>query len=160
MKRIIYLLVLIFTTANCVSAQSKDETTIRRLLEEQRLDWNTGDKEKFMGTYWQSDSLMFIGKSGVTYGWQNTLNNYKKGYPDTAAMGKLQFDILEVKRLSVMYFFAVAFFKISRSIRSRSFSARRRRFSSSTANADGCDFAANARDPSAANCSRHLRSRF
>ena len=49
-------------------------------------------------------------------------------------------------------------FKISRSLRSRSFSARRRRFSSS--NADGCDFAANARDPSAANCSRHFRSRF
>ena len=116
MKRIIYLLVLIFTTANCVSAQSKDETTIRRLLEEQRLDWNTGDKEKFMGTYWQSDSLMFIGKSGVTYGWQNTLNNYKKGYPDTAAMGKLQFDILEVKRLSVMYFFVVGKWHLTRSI--------------------------------------------
>ena len=69
-----------------------------------------------MGTYWQSDSLMFIGKSGVTYGWQNTLNNYKKGYPDTAAMGKLQFDILEVKRLSVMYFFVVGKWHLTRSI--------------------------------------------
>ena len=116
MKRIIYLLVLIFTIANSVSAQSKDETTIRGLLEEQRLDWNTGDKEKFMGTYWQSDSLMFIGKSGVTYGWQNTLDNYKKGYPDTAAMGKLNFDILEVKRLSVMYFFVVGKWHLTRSI--------------------------------------------
>ena len=116
MKRIIYLLVLIFTIANSVSAQSKDETTIRGLLEEQRLYWNTGDKEKFMGTYWQSDSLMFIGKSGVTYGWQNTLDNYKKGYPDTAAMGKLNFDILEVKRLSVMYFFVVGKWHLTRSI--------------------------------------------
>ena len=116
MKRIIYLLVLIFTIANSVSAQSKDETTIRGLLEEQRLYWNTGDKEKFMGTYWQSDSLMFIGKSGVTYGWQNTLDNYKKGYPDTAAMGKLNFDILEVKRLSVMYFFVVGKWHLTRNI--------------------------------------------
>jgi hypothetical protein len=116
MKRIIYLLVLIFTIANSVSAQSKDETTIRGLLEEQRLAWNTGDKEKFMATYWQNDSLMFIGKSGVTYGWQNTLNNYKKGYPDTAAMGKLQFDILEVNRLSVMYFFVVGKWHLTRSI--------------------------------------------
>ena len=25
---------------------------------------------------------------------QNTLNNYKKGYPDTAAMGKLSFNLI------------------------------------------------------------------
>lgn len=98
------------------SAQSKDEQIIHTLLEEQRQAWNTGDLEHFMGTYWQSDSLMFIGKSGVTYGWQNTLNNYKKGYPDTATMGKLQFDILEVKRLSVMYFFVVGKWHLTRSI--------------------------------------------
>ena len=123
MKRIIYILIMFLISANTISAQSKparpaggDETTIRTLLEEQRLAWNTGDKEKFMGTYWQSDSLMFIGKSGVTYGWQNTLDNYKKHYPDTAAMGKLQFDILEVKRLSVMYFFVVGKWHLTRSI--------------------------------------------
>ena len=98
------------------SAQSKDEKAIRTLIEEQRLAWNTGDKEKFMQTYWQSDSLMFIGKSGITYGWQKTLDNYKKGYPDTAAMGKLDFDLLEVKRLSVMYFFVVGKWHLTRSI--------------------------------------------
>jgi hypothetical protein len=71
--------VLIFSVA---SAQSKparpadsDELAIRKLLEEQRLAWNTGDLENLMGSYWQSDSLMFIGKSGLTYGWQHTLNN-------------------------------------------------------------------------------------
>jgi hypothetical protein len=120
-----YLLAFIATVFffAAASAQSKpvrpaggDETTIRTLLEEQRLAWNTGDLQTFMGTYWQSDSLMFIGKSGVTYGWQNTLDNYKKGYPDTAAMGKLKFDILEVKRLSVMYFFLVGKWHLTRSI--------------------------------------------
>ena len=105
---------LIFSAA--ATAQSKDEQTIRTLIEEQRLAWNTGDKEKFMQTYWQSDSLMFIGKSGVTYGWQKTLDNYKKGYPDTAAMGKLNFDLLEVKRLSVMYFFVIGKWHLTRSI--------------------------------------------
>ena len=105
MKKVIYLFLMTFILASVAFAQSKDEQIIRTLIEEQRLAWNTGDKEKFMQTYWQSDSLMFIGKSGVTYGWQQTLDNYKKGYPDTAAMGKLDFDLLEVKRLSVMYFF-------------------------------------------------------
>ena len=109
-----FIITVIFFTAAC--AQNKDEQTIRTLLEEQRQAWNSGDKEKFMATYWQSDSLMFIGKSGVTYGWQNTLDNYKKGYPDTAAMGKLKFDILEVKKLSVMYFFVVGKWHLTRSI--------------------------------------------
>ena len=116
MKRILSTFIFAFFLFTSVSAQSKDEMIIRNALEKQRQDWNTGDKEKFMETYWQSDSLMFIGNSGVTYGWQNTLNNYKKGYPDTAAMGKLQFDILEVKRLSVLYFFVVGKWHLTRSI--------------------------------------------
>ncbi len=116
MKKIIYLLVLFFAITATSLAQSKNELIIRNTLEEQRLAWNAGDINRFMGTYWQSDSLMFIGKSGVTYGWQKTMDNYKKGYPDTAAMGKLDFDILEVKRLSVLYFFVVGKWHLTRSI--------------------------------------------
>ena len=104
---------LIFSAA---TAQSKDETAIRNSMSEQLAAWNNGNLERFMQTYWQSDSLMFIGKSGITYGWQKTLDNYKKGYPDTAAMGKLDFNILEVKRLSVMYFFVVGKWHLTRSI--------------------------------------------
>ena len=116
MRKILSVFIVVMLFCFSVSAQSKDEQAIRTLIEEQRLAWNTGDKEKFMQTYWQSDSLMFIGKSGVTYGWQKTLDNYKKGYPDTAAMGKLDFDLLEVKRLSVMYFFVVGKWHLTRSI--------------------------------------------
>ena len=82
----------------------------------QKNAWNSGDLNQFMQTYWQNDSLMFIGKSGVTYGWQNTLNSYKKGYPDTAAMGKLNFDILHVKKLSPLYFSVVGKWFLTRSI--------------------------------------------
>jgi len=109
-----FLIILISLTS--AFAQNKDEQAIRSLIEEQRLAWNTGDKEKFMQTYWQSDSLMFIGKSGITYGWQRTLDNYKKGYPDTATMGKLDFNLLEVKRLSEMYFFVVGKWHLTRSV--------------------------------------------
>jgi len=108
------IIVVLYTVSSM--AQNKDEITIRALLEEQRLAWNSGNIESYMGTYWQSDSLMFIGKSGITYGWKNTLENYKKGYPDNAAMGKLTFDILEVKRLSVIYFFVVGKWHLTRSI--------------------------------------------
>lgn len=98
------------------AAQSKDELAIRGAMNEQLAAWNTGDLDRFMNTYWKSDSMMFIGKSGVTYGWQNTLNNYKKGYPDTAAMGKLDFDILHLKRLSVLYYSVVGKWHLTRSI--------------------------------------------
>jgi len=104
MKRIFALMsVMLLLWSISSYAQTSAETTVRNILERQSTDWNKGNLEGFMNGYWQSDSLMFIGKSGVTYGWQNTLNNYKKGYPDVASMGKLQFTILKVKSLSAQY---------------------------------------------------------
>jgi ketosteroid isomerase-like protein len=123
MKKTICLLVLFFAGTNVLCAQTKParssgagEVTIRKAMDEQLAAWNAGDINRFMGTYWQSDSLMFIGKSGITYGWQKTMDNYKKGYPDTAAMGKLDFDIVAIKRLSVLYFFVVGKWHLTRSI--------------------------------------------
>ena len=97
-------------------AQNKDEQAILQALNIQKNAWNKGDLNLFMETYWKNDSLMFIGKNGVTYGWQNTLDNYKKGYPDTAAMGKLKFDILHVKKLSSLYYSVVGKWYLARSI--------------------------------------------
>ena len=116
MKKFFSLLILASSISFTATAQSKDETAIRTAMNEQLAAWNAGDLTRFMGTYWQDDSLMFIGKSGVTYGWQKTLENYKKGYPDTAAMGQLDFAILQVKRLSAIYFFVVGKWHLARSI--------------------------------------------
>ena len=99
-----------------VAAQSKEEKKIRELLAVQTESWNRGDIEGFMQTYWKSDSLMFIGKSGVKRGWQETLNNYKKGYPDTTAMGKLSFDIIKIEKLSKNYYYVVGKWMLKRSI--------------------------------------------
>lgn len=115
MMRFFFLLSICFLSLPAF-AQNKDEQIILNAINIQKNAWNNGDLNLFMETYWHNDSLMFIGKSGVTYGWQNTLNNYKRGYPDTAAMGKLGFDILHVKRLSVMYFSVVGKWKLTRSI--------------------------------------------
>ncbi len=97
-------------------AQSKDELAIRDILSGQVTTWNNGDLQSFMRGYWQNDSLKFIGKSGITYGWKQTLENYKKNYPDTLAMGKLDFDLIEVKQLSALYFFVVGKWQLTRSI--------------------------------------------
>jgi hypothetical protein len=99
-----------------VIAQNKEERAILNAIDLQKNAWNKGDLNLFMQTYWKNDSLMFIGKNGVTYGWQNTLDNYKKGYPDTAAMGKLDFNILHVKKLSGLYYSVVGKWFLTRSI--------------------------------------------
>ena len=112
----IFLLSLSCIFITVCSAQKTEEATIRQLLKTQTEAWNRGDLEGFMQTYWKNDSLMFIGKSGVTRGWQQTLKNYRKGYPDTAAMGKLSFDIVLVKNLSPEYFFVVGKWMLKRSI--------------------------------------------
>ncbi|RYZ49392.1 MAG: nuclear transport factor 2 family protein [Sphingobacteriales bacterium] len=104
MRNIMLSCVLLLCCFSAVShAQSAPEKAVRNTLALQSAAWNRGDIEAFMKGYWENDSLMFIGKSGVTYGWTNTLNNYKKGYPDAAAMGKLTFTILKVKSLSAEY---------------------------------------------------------
>ena len=86
-----------------LNAQNKDESAIRAILAKQSAAWNQGNIEAFMKSYWENDSLMFIGKKGLSYGWTNTLNNYKKNYPDAAAMGQLIFTIIKVKPLSAQY---------------------------------------------------------
>jgi len=95
-------------------SQQKTERKLRKVLEVQQKSWNNGDIEGFMTTYWNNDSLMFIGKTGVTYGWQHTLNNYKKGYPDKAAMGTLNFDLLSIKKVSRKYYSIVGKWHLKR----------------------------------------------
>jgi ketosteroid isomerase-like protein len=109
------LLLLLFLSAT-VFGQQSEEAQIRELLQTQTREWNKGNIEGFMQTYWKSDSLMFIGKNGIKWGWQETLANYRKSYPDTAAMGQLSFDILVVKKLSPDYFYVVGKWMLRRSI--------------------------------------------
>lgn len=116
MSKKFLLLIIAFFAISFSRAQSADEKIIRQAMNEQLTAWNAGDINRFMATYWENDSLMFIGKNGVTYGWENTKQNYIKGYPDTAAMGKLDFNIIQVKRLSVIYFSVVGKWHLTRSI--------------------------------------------
>ena len=98
------------------SAQQDDQQKITALMAAQTSAWNKGDINGFMQTYWQSDSLLFIGKNGITYGWQATLDRYKKTYPDVTAMGKLDFKLLEFKPLAQGVYFLVGRWHLQRTI--------------------------------------------
>jgi ketosteroid isomerase-like protein len=114
MRKILLLFAISLSLASF--AQSKDEQAIRKVLNEQVAAWNKGNIDQFMEGYWKSDSLMFIGKNGINWGWQTTLENYKRGYPDTTAMGKLSFDLLVIKKLSADYYFIVGKWHLKRTI--------------------------------------------
>jgi ketosteroid isomerase-like protein len=99
------LLGWLLLAAACTSTRplGADTAAARRAIVEvltvQTAAWNRGDLPGYMQGYWQSDSLVFIGKKGLTYGWQPTLANYQKSYPDKAAMGQLDFSGLRVTLL-------------------------------------------------------------
>jgi ketosteroid isomerase-like protein len=111
----IFLLLFSFSLSVSLSAQSSDISSIKSLLLRQRDDWNKGNVSEFMKGYWESDSLLFIGKS-ISNGYQKTLENYKKGYPDTAAMGHLDFEFVEFRKLSAEYYFVIGKWHLKRSI--------------------------------------------
>jgi len=94
-KQLLSVLLLMLT---CI-AYAQDKEAIVKLMRTQEIAWNKGDIPAFMEGYWKSDSLMFISKRGPNYGWQQTLDGYKKGYPDKAAMGQLTFTIMKIELL-------------------------------------------------------------
>ena len=113
MKKILIFAFLLFGWSYSVQAQKADKA-IRQVMAEQETAWNKGDLPGFMAGYWHSDSLRFIGSRGLTYGWEQTLANYQKGYPDKEAMGQLSFTILSIEQLSKKSAFVVGKWHLQR----------------------------------------------
>ena len=96
------------------SIYETSKAEITTMLLQTARDWSKGDLEAFMQGYLRSDSLKFVGSSGITYGWQQTLDNYKKGYPTKEHMGKLTFNLLEFDQLSNSVFLVIGEFHLKR----------------------------------------------
>ncbi len=116
MKTGLILLMFLSLYAKYSYAQNSDSLQITQAMQQQIVAWNNGNIEGFMQTYWDNDSLLFIGKNGPSYGWKATLERYKQSYADPAAMGKLTFDLLQLKPLSYEYYFVVGKWRLQRSI--------------------------------------------
>lgn len=106
LKSICRVLVLLtsFVISGCVKQSPPDEAHIKEailnILIDQVQAWNDFNIERFMEGYLKSDSLRFASGGTVQYGWQTTLEGYKKRYPEPAAMGKLTFSQLSMTVLS------------------------------------------------------------
>ena len=112
---IVVLVLLVLPSAAQTAAQKTEiEIEILAVMTRQSAAWNRCDVEGFMQGYWRSAELKFVSGDRVTRGWQQTLDNYKRSYPDKAAMGTLTFSDLEITVLSKDAAFVVGSWSLQR----------------------------------------------
>lgn len=88
--------------------------TIITAMEQSKDAWNRGDFEQYMDVYHKSDSMVFMGINSITYGWQQTLDVYKKGYPDEETRGTLNYDYISFKMLGNDHALVIGKFYLTR----------------------------------------------
>jgi len=120
MKKHILTLLICMIPLTPIHSQDDDQQTdkmaIQAVMDAQQEDWSNGDLEGFMRGYWKSDSLKFYSSRGITYGWQKTLENYKKGYPAKAHSGTLKFNIRDISKIDGNAYFVMGEFYLTREV--------------------------------------------
>ena len=112
-------ILILFSLAifGCQSPETNDDIeAIKAVMIQQQTDWSNHDIDAFMSSYWKSDSLKFYGSSGLTYGWQQTLDNYKKRYPSAAHMGKLNFELDAISKVADNIYYVMGRYELKRDI--------------------------------------------
>jgi hypothetical protein len=120
--RLLILLLLTVTFSSC-NSQTKtntipeeDKAAILKVMKNQEIAWSNNDLEGFMQGYIKSDSLKFYGKSGLTKGWQPTLDNYKKGYPTKEYSGTLTFEVVDISPIESNSYWVMGKYFLSRTV--------------------------------------------
>jgi ketosteroid isomerase-like protein len=118
MKKGLICACLLLLTGACFAQPMppKDDAAIRQVMADQAAAWNKGSIDAFMKGYWKNDSLIFIGKSGISYGYLQALANYKKNYSSADQMGTLFFTLLKIKKLSPDYSFVIGKWLLKRKV--------------------------------------------
>ncbi len=116
MKNILLLMSLVLLSSFTPNIVNDDEEAIRKVMADQQEAWNNYDLEGFMQGYWKSEDLKFYGSVGVTYGWNNTLERYKKGYPSKEHTGTLKFVIKEISNIDSASYYVLGEYHLDRSM--------------------------------------------
>ncbi|WP_299434944.1 nuclear transport factor 2 family protein [uncultured Aquimarina sp.] len=117
MNKLIYL-VCILAVMSCTkqTTEKEDKETILSVMKLQEKAWSNNDLEGFMKGYWKSDSLKFYGSKGLTLGWQQTLDNYKKGYPTKDHSGTLNFKINDISKIEENSYWVMGEYHLTRKV--------------------------------------------
>lgn len=107
MKKLFAIFLFIILAFPALAQDVTEWENVKATLEAQEKAWNNGDLEGYMQGYWNSVQLKFVGKNGLTKGWKETLERYKKAYPNQAAMGKLSFEFLSQEALTGEHYLVI-----------------------------------------------------
>jgi len=66
---------------------------IEQRIKQQARAWSEGDLESFCSVY--AEEAVFVTEKGVTQGRTTILERYRAAYPDRAAMGKLELEVVQ-----------------------------------------------------------------
>ena len=117
MKVVAFLCIsLFFISCGAQSSFESDKEAILKVMEKQEIAWSQNDLEGFMQGYWKSDSLKFYGSNGLTKGWQQTLDRYKKGYPTKAHSGTLTFEIDDISPIEANSYWVMGRYYLKREV--------------------------------------------
>ena len=106
------------TVTDSTNSQTYSEVkkAIEKVMDDQIIAWNKHDMEGYMQGYWKNDSLKFFGSRGITYGWNQTLANYKKSYPTQNESGTLKFVIKDISKIENNSYWVMGEYHLERSI--------------------------------------------
>ena len=117
MKKIILLISIFGLALSCSNfTEEQDKKDVIAVMKLQEKAWSNNDLEGFMQGYWKSDSLKFYGSRGLTKGWQQTLDNYKKGYPTKEHSGTLNFNIDDISKIETGSYSVMGQYHLKRSV--------------------------------------------
>lgn len=116
MKKLLIVLLVSISIACRAQDETSDKAAIISVLNMQSQAWSNHDIEEFMQGYWKSDSLKFYGSRGITKGWENTLNNYKKSYPTKDHTGKLTFKLNDISKIDEGSYWVMGEFFLKRAV--------------------------------------------
>tara|TARA_R100001369_G_scaffold50454_1_gene77187 strand:+ start:3699 stop:4127 length:429 start_codon:yes stop_codon:yes gene_type:complete len=116
MKKLLFLITLFTLTSTIAQTEAEDKAAILTVMKMQEKAWSNNDLEGFMQGYWKSDSLKFYGSNGLTKGWQQTLDNYKKGYPTKEHSGTLNFKINDISKISENSYWVMGEYFLKRNV--------------------------------------------
>lgn len=119
MKKLIFFAIItlfISCSAQKITTQSEDKDAILKVMKDQEKAWSQNDLEGFMQGYWKSDSLKFYGSGGLTKGWQQTLDNYKKGYPTKDHSGTLTFEVDDISPIEANSYWVMGRYYLKRNV--------------------------------------------
>ncbi|MEQ6123112.1 nuclear transport factor 2 family protein [Pseudotenacibaculum sp. MALMAid0570] len=115
MRKIQFLFIFLIALHSCTTSTEKEDTaTILSIIKNQEKAWSNHDLEGFMQGYWKSDSLKFYGSSGLTYGWNKTLEGYKKRYPTKEHTGTLVFKVNDITQIESNSYYVMGEYHLTR----------------------------------------------